>query len=358
MQACLASALAAACSSSAFAQGPGGVLVVRASEAERARAEAVAGRILEGALGDGRDLVAPPAPRSVLAADEDWLARIVLEAEDHYAHFALPDAQAVLDQALARLDREGPAGARTVDLVELFLLRARVAQAMGELERAREAARGALSVAPDLAVDDARHPPTLAALVEAERPAVAHCPVTLELGPEGALASVDGAAPAPAPASLPCGAHWLVISAPAHVTSALRFDASPDGAARRVTLTLDPGAALAARSEPFSPVSALAQAAALVLERELVLLDVAEDAGGLSIALGERRVRAPSGATPDEIVALLRAAGRVEGGPDVGLVVGLGAGVAVALALAITIAVVVSSPATPTSFELRGQFLP
>lgn len=358
-RACLALALAAAWTATAAAQvPPGAVLVVRAPPGERDRAHSIASRILAGALGDGRDLVAPPAAPTSAVGEDGWLTRALLEAEDHYSRFGLEDARAVLDAALARLDRDGTAGATTRDLVELFLLRARVAQAGADPDAARAAARAALAIEPGLVVDEERHPPTLTELVLAERASVARCPVSLLLAPEAALASIDGAPFGPPPATLGCGTHWVVVVAPAYRSQSFRLELLPDAAVRRVELTLDAGAAFALGSEPFSTPPEPMETAANSLDRELVFLDVATQDGALVVSLDGRRVRAPLGATPDEIVALLRAATRVDGGLDPGLVAGVSVAIGVALAVAIGIAVGVATASPPTSFELRGQLGP
>lgn len=334
------------------------VLVVRAEDALRARAEAVAQRIADGALGDGRDVARPPVPMRDGPVRDGWLARTLIEAEDHYARFALDDAAAVLEDARARLDADGTVGATHDELVELFLLRARVAQARGDAEAATVAAREALAIAPALVVDAARHPPTLAALVDDLRSEVGACPVAVERVPAESLVSIDGAPPGPVPATLGCGAHWLWISAPAYVGRGLVLELGDEPARTRVALELDPGAALALAADARTATSPLAAEAAAALGRELLVLELRAEDGGVVVSLGERRVHAAAGATVDELVALLAAAGRPAGGLETGVVVGVGVAAALAIAVAVTVAVVVATAPAPTAFELRGVFLP
>lgn len=353
----LALGLLAAWTTPALGQGVPGVLVVRAAPAESERARALEERILDGALEDDRDL-APVPPPLARPLEDGWLGRAVLAAEDQFARFDLPSAAGTIEDARARLDRDGPGGVSTAELVELFLLATRIAHAREDAEGARAAVHRALAIDPDLVVDPERHPPTTTVLVDAERTSVVRCPVVLVLTPSEATVSIDGRAAAPVASTLPCGEHYLSASAPGYLEAALHFTASSSGGPTELELRLDPGAALVLPSLPFSEASALERRAARSLGRELVFLDLLRDGDALLVALGERRIRAPGGATVDQLVLLLRAAGRTEGGLDVGVVVGVSIGAAVALAAAITAIVLVASAPPPTGFELRGQILP
>jgi hypothetical protein len=340
---------------------PAGVLVVRAREEDRVFAEALAERLRSGALEDGRDLIAPPGRTPTIEAG--WLERSVLEAEDHFARFALEEARAVLGRAVVRLDRDGPRGVTTRGLIELFLLSARIEQALGEVGLAAHAARAALAIDPSLVVDEERHPPTVTALVEAARGTLSRCPLTLAFTPAEAEVAVDGGPPSAPPTSLPCGEHWLEVSMPGYESEGRHVILDPAEAlpVLSIALRLDVAAALdgAAPEDAASAPSPLAEQAAASLGRELVVLDVARDGDQRIVALGDRRVRAALGATPDEVIALLRAAGRIEGGGvDLGLAAGIGVGAALAVATLVTVLAVALNQPPPSGFLLRGEILP
>ena len=74
---------------------------MRAHEEDRVFAEALAERLRSGALEDGRELIAPPGRTPTIEAG--WLERSVLEAEDHFARFALEEARAVLGLSLIHI---------------------------------------------------------------------------------------------------------------------------------------------------------------------------------------------------------------------------------------------------------------
>lgn len=332
------------------------MLVVRASVAERVRADLVAELVIGGALRDGRSIARAPIP----AADEPAstaLGAAILRAEEQFARLSFEEARLTLDEARHELDARGPGAATRSELVELFLLRARVADALGDEPASSESLGDALAIEPDLVVDLARHPPALAARVEAMRAALRRCVVTLVLDPAGADVAIDGGPAGTIPSELGCGSHWATVTAPGHLPRSVAFSA--EDAPRRVSvgLELDLGAAFATVGAPGEPPSTLALRAAETMGRELILLDISVD-DGLHVRLGDVRVDAPLHATPDEIVALLRAAARPIEGPDPGIVAGVSIGAALAVALAVTVAVLATMPGPPTGFELRGHVLP
>jgi hypothetical protein len=354
----LAACLALACTTPAAAEAQvEGLLVVRADPAQRERAEAIAARIVDGALGEAR-----PLRRPERAADEDvaepWIASVLASAEERFVAFALTDAAVLLDAAVDRIEREGPASLSSAELVELWLWRARIAEALDDADGADAAARQALAIDPALAVDPTRHPPTLAARVERARGAMERCPFPLSVSPEGALVGLDGRPATRPPAEVPCGRHWLLLEAPGHRRTARAVLADAALPPEPVALALAPAAALALPSPPGAPVPTLWRDAARALDGELVLLDVAVEEERLSVRFDGTEVHAPIGAGPDEVLNLLRAArAPAQRGPDVGLAVGIGVGSAAAVALAVALAVVFGTPA-PSGFTLRGTVEP
>lgn len=329
--------------------------MVRAEPGETERAGELRTRLEAGALGRPFE---PPPPAPPPPTTEPWLAALLTAAEDRFVAFDLEGAQALLDEALARLDREGPGASARSELVELLLWRARAAEALEDAPRADQAVAQALAIAPDLVVDPSRHPPSLAARVDAARASLTRCPFPLSV-PEGASVSVDAGAPAP-PAELPCGRHWITVVAAGHrpLTRAVLADAALP--IEPLALELDPGAALALPSTPGTEPPALWDEAARALSRPLVVLDVAREGERLRVQLGDQVVHAPLSASAGEVIALLRAAADALGpssGPDVGVVVAVTAGSALAVALAITLGVVLTQPAE-TGFTARGTILP
>jgi hypothetical protein len=283
---------------------------------------------------------------------------VLASAEERFVAFALSDAALLLDAAVARIDREGPAGLSTAELVEVWLWRARLAEALDDADGADAAARQALAIEPALEVVPTRHPPTLAARVERARSTLEPCPFPLSLTPEDALVVLDGRPRARPPDALACGRHWVRIEAPGHVTESRAVLADAALPPEPVTLALAPAAALALPSAPGAPIPALWRDAARNLGRELVLLDVATEGERLSVRFDGTAVHAPLGAGPDEVVDLLRAArAPAREGSDVGIAAGIGVGSAAAIAIAIAIAVVFGTP-EPSGFTLRGTVEP
>lgn len=330
---------------------------MRASPDEQARAAALSDRLLAGALGDGRALDRPvPAPRDVPA--EPWLGAVLVSVEERFSAFALAEAQGLLDEAGARLDRDGAASATRAELIELFLWRARVAEALDDEVGAAEAARQALAIDAALSVDPTRHPPTLAARIDAARGAATRCPFPLAISPPDARIAIDGAPAGPAPTEVGCGRHWVRVDAEGHEPIARAVLADAALPVEPVALAVAPWRALALPSAPGAPRPPLWGTAARALGRELLVLDVERRDDALVVTLGELHVDAPLDATPDDLVALLRAARvPVSGELDVGLVVGVSVGAAAVVAVAITLAVVLTAPA-PEGFVLRGEIVP
>lgn len=331
--------------------------MVRADPAQHEDAEAIAARIVDGALGEAR-LVRRPERAAEQDVAEPWIASVLASAEERFVAFALTDAATLLDAAVARIDREGPASLGSAELVELWLWRARVAEALDDPDGADAAARQALAIEPSLAVDPTRHPPTLAARVERARGSVARCPFPLSLRPEGTRVVLDGRPATSPPDEIPCGRHWLLLEAPGHRSLARAVLADAALPPEAVALALAPDAALALPSPPGAPVPSLWRDAARALDTELVVLDVAVEQDRLSVRFDGTEVHAPLGAGPDEVVDLLRAArAPAQPGPDVGIAAGIGIGGAAAVALAIALAVVFGTPA-PSGFTLRGMVEP
>lgn len=331
--------------------------MVRAEPAQRGIAEAVAGRVVDGALGETRTLRRPERDVEQDVA-EPWIASVLAAAEERYVAFALTDAAVLLDAAVDRIDREGPASVSLAELVELWLWRARLAEALDDADGADAAARQALALDPWLAVNPTRHPPSLAARVERARGAVEQCPFPLSVRPEGTRVVLDGRPAASPPDEVACGRHWLLLEAPGHARMARVVLADAALPREPVALALAPAAALALPCAPGAPVPAPWREAARALGVELVLLDVTAEGERLSVRFDGTGVHAPLGAGPDEVLALLRAArAPAEPGPDVGVGVGVGVGSAAAVALAIALAVAFGTPAPP-GFTLRGTVEP
>lgn len=347
-----------ASSAAATAQAPAvrEVVVVRASAGLEAEASAIAARLVERRVAAGIDATLAPAPSP--DDDRDPVSESTARAEDAYAALRFAEATEAIGATVAAL--ESTTHYTRAELVELFLVAARVRLAAGDPEAARAAVREALAIDPALVVDPARHPPTLVALADAERASVRACEVVVDVDPADAALRVDGAAIDAPPTTLPCGEHWITARRDGYAPASRRVGLTlAETTAVSLQLTLDPAAALAEAGAPGGPLPALAERGAAALGRAPLVLDVwRDDEGVLEVSLRSlgRVVRRRETTSPDAIVSLLLAP--VDTGPDtVAIAVGASVGGAVLVAVAVALAVVLS-PSTPSGFVPHGEIVP
>lgn len=327
---------------------------MRAVDALRDEAQAVADRLIERSAARGNDVVRAPA---LEAEDErDPVAEATLHADEAFASLAFVEARQALETALEAADA-GHLRSRE-QLVASLLLSAMVYGAVGDDALADQAARDALGIDPTLTLDPARYPPTLAARVDALRPTLARCAVHVVTDPSDAALRIDGAS-ASAPDALGCGPHWITASRAGYASLTRRVEITPDHAHEDVTLALaiDPAAALASPGGVGDPIPPLMERAAAALGRELVVLAlVQDDDGGVRATLGARSVHVPRAHTPDDVASALLAP--IERGLDSEVVIGLGVGIGAAVAAAVAIGLAVAlAPQSPNGWVGVGEVI-
>ncbi len=304
-----------------------------------AEAAAIADRIVERSALDGTDRVRAPVP--LRREPSDPVGEALTRADEEFASLAFGAAQASIAQALTAID-DGATVTRAT-LLDVLLVASMIYGATGDTVLADRAAHGALAIDPTLEIDPSRYPPTLAARIDALRPAVARCPIALRLDPSDAALVIDGEPVSTLPTELGCGAHWLSATRVGYGPRTERVELGPENASAAIALvlTIDPASALALSGEPGTPVPALSERAAATLGRSLVVLDLVHtEDGALLATLGARSVRTSASSTPDEIAQALLAP--IEHRTDTDLIVGVSVGVGAAVLAAIAIGLAVA----------------
>lgn len=211
------------------------------------------------------------------------------------------DASRELEAELARV--QGGEVAQDL-LLETWLLVALVEEASGDAERATAALRRALAARPDLVVDASRFPPTLAERVEAIRAAgLSEGALRVIVTPSDAALQIDGV-PVGAGSrtvTLSRGTHWVRAEAPHRIAAGAEVEVGEGPAEARLTLAIEPGAALASIGPPGVALDARAREAIAMLDAAATMLDVTRaDAWTLSLVDDSTGRRADL--HPDEIV--------------------------------------------------------
>lgn len=332
------------------------VVLLRASPGLEAEGRAIAERLVERRAAAGHDAALPPSP--AIDDGRDPVTESTSRAEDAYAALHFGEATETIGATVASLETTTHYARR--ELVELFLLAARVRLAADDPDAARAAVREALAIDPTLVVDPARHPPTLVALAEGERANVTSCVLSVSTDPDDATLRVDGADVDARPSTLPCGDHWITARRDGYTAVTRRVSLTPEAsAALSFSLSLDPAAALSRTGAPGEPLPALAERGAAALGRAPLVLDVTRDADGALVvslrALG-RVVRRREPTSPDTFASLLLAP--ADTGADVtAIAVGASVGGAVLIAVVVALGVVLS-PSAPSGFVPHGEIVP